>query len=48
MKRAEVEKVVAKAFHKSKSAEYKKLHKRTVDSYAGLSKRQVLKCASTN
>ena len=48
VKRSEVKKIVEKAFYKSKSAEYKKLHKRTEDDYAGLSKRQVLKCASTN
>ena len=46
-KRSEV-KIVEKAFHKSKSAGYKKLHKRATDGYAGLSRRQVLKCASTN
>ena len=48
MKRSEVKKIVEKAFHKSKSAGYKKLHKRTADGYTGLCKRQVLKCASTN
>ena len=48
MKRLKLKKIVEKAFHKSKSAGYKKLHKRTADDYAGLSKRQVLKCASTN
>ena len=48
VKRSEVEKIVEKAFYKSKSAAYKKLHKRTADDYAGLRKHQVLKCASTN
>ena len=47
-KRSEIKKIVEKAFHKIKSAGYKKLHKRTADDYAGLSRRQVLKCASTN
>ena len=47
-KRSEIKKIVEKAFHKTKSAGYKKLHKRTADDYAGLSRRQVLKCASTN
>ena len=43
-----LKKIVEKAFNKSKSAGYKKLHKRTADGYAGLSKGQDLKCASTN
>ena len=47
-KRSEIKKIVEKAFHKTKSAGCKTLHKRTADDYAGLSKRQVLKCASTN
>ena len=47
-KRSEIKKIVEKVFHKTKSAGYKTLHKRTADDYAGLSKRQVLKCASTN
>lgn len=33
-----------KAFHRSKCAGYKNLQHRTADAYAGLSKRQVLKC----
>ena len=41
-------KIVEKAFHKSESAGYKELHKRTADGYAGLSKRPNLKCALTN
>ena len=48
MKRSEVKKIVEKVFHKSESAGYKELHKRTADGYAGLSKRQDLKCALTN
>ena len=48
MKRSELKKIVEKLFRKSKSAGYKKLHKRTAGGYAGLNKRQVLKCASTN
>ena len=47
-KRSEIKKIVEKAFHKTKSAGYKQLQKRTADDYVGLSKRQVLKCASTN
>ena len=47
MKRSEVKKIVEKAFHKSTSAGYRKLHK-MADGYAGLSKHQVLKIASTN
>ena len=48
MKHSEVKKIVEKAFHKSTSAGYKKLHKRMADGYAGLSKHQVLNIASTN
>ena len=48
MKRSEVKKIVEKEFHKSKSAGYKKLQKRMANGCAGLSKRQVLKCASIN
>ena len=47
VKRSEVKKIVEKAFHKSTSAGYRKLHK-MADGYAGLSKHQVLKIASTN
>ena len=42
VKRSEVKKIVEKLFRKSKSAGYKKLHKRTAGGYAGLNKRQVL------
>ena len=48
VKRSDVKKTVERAFNKSENAGYKKLHQRTVDSYAGLSKRQVLKCSITN
>ena len=39
VKRSEVKAIVEKAFHKSKSAGYKKLQKKMADGYAGLSKR---------
>ena len=48
MKHSEVKRIVEKAFHKSKSTGYIKLHKRTADGYASLNKCQVLKCALTN
>ena len=48
VKRSDVNKVVERAFGKSKSAGYKKLHQRTVDSYPSLSKCQVLRCSTTN
>ena len=46
LKRIEVNQVVEKTFKKCKSAGYKKIHHR--DGYAGLSKRQVLKCVTSN
>ena len=48
MKRTDASKIVEKAFHKCKSAGYKKLHQRTADGYVGLSKRDVLKCIKNN
>ena len=48
VKCSEVKIIVEMAFHKSKSAGYKKLHQRKADGYVGLSNRQVLKCSSTN
>ena len=42
VKRTDVNNVTEKAFRKSKSAGYKKIHQRTMmDAYAALSKRQV-------
>ena len=37
-----------KTFKRCKSAGYKKVHHRSGDGYAGLSKRQVLKCITSN
>ena len=48
VKSTDVNNVIEKAFLKSKSAGYKKIHQSTMDAYAGLSNRQVLKCATTN
>ena len=48
LKRIEVNQVVEKTFKKCKSAGYKKIHHRARDGYAGLSKRQVLKCVTSN
>ena len=48
MKCSEVKKVIGNAFHKSKSGGYKRLHARTADGFAGLSKRQILKHVTTD
>ena len=48
LKRSEANRVMDKTFRKFKSAGYKKIHQRTMDGYAWLSKRQVLKCVTTN
>ena len=40
--------MVEKTFKKCKSAGYKKIHHRAHDGYAGLSKRQVFKCVTSN
>ena len=43
----EANKVVEKTFKKCKSAGYNKIHHRTHDGYADLSKRQALKCGTS-
>ena len=48
LKRVEANKVVEKTFKKCKSAGYRKIHYRPGDRYAGLSRRQVLKCVTSN
>ena len=48
LKHVEANKMVEKTFKKCKSAGYKKIHHRAHDGYAGLSKRQVLKCVTSN
>ena len=48
LKRVEANKVVEKRFKKCKSVRYKKIHHRARDGYAGLSKKQVLKCVTSN
>ena len=40
--------MVEKTFKKCKSAGYKKIHDRAGDGYAGLSRRQMLKCVYSN
>ena len=42
LKEKDVKKCVAKAFHLSKSAGYKKIRTRALDGYAGLSRRNIL------
>ena len=43
LKKGEIKKCVTKTFNKSKSGGYKKLQKRAEDSYAGISRREILK-----
>ena len=48
LKRVEANKVVQKTFKKCKSSGCKKIYHRAHNGYAGLSKRQVLKCVTSN